>query len=79
MRAYYVEYVMNFDTAVRGIQIPAKTRDDAHLIAADKIKEIEGDRAEMIYVASVTYNNGKCKRFEEFRWDLLGCYKEQRS
>lgn len=76
MKAYYVEYVMDFDSVVRGIQVPAKSRDDAHILAADKIKEIEGDRAEMIYVASVTYNNGKCKRFHEFNWNQLGCYKE---
>lgn len=64
MKAYYVNYRMYGTGEVKGIQIPARNKEEAYDVATyEKIPEIEGTIPYSSWVESVTYNNGNVKYF----------------
>lgn len=68
MKAYYVKYRLNgIYSEVKGIQVPAKNKDEALSKAEYELipaKE-EGSLPYMAWVYSVTYNNGNYHCFEK--------------
>lgn len=67
MSAYWVEYKMYDADKVRGIDLLAKNKADAYDKAVyELIPEKEGSIPYSAWVSSVTYNNGNCRRFNNF-------------
>lgn len=64
--AYWVEYRMSGEN-VKGIMVIASSKADAYDKAVyDLIPEKEDGYPYSAWVASVTYQNGNCKRFNTF-------------
>lgn len=67
MKAYYVNYKLYSADKVRGIGFLAKNKIDAYQKAVyELIPAKEGEMPYSAWVESVTYNNGKCTRFNTF-------------
>lgn len=64
MKAFYVEYRIHSAAQVRGVEVHANNKADAYDLAVyEVIPAKEGTIPFSAWVASVTYNNGNCHRF----------------
>ena len=67
MNAYWIEYKMTASSSVKGIDLLAKNKADAYEKAVyELIPQREGELPYSAWVASVTYQNGNCRRFNTF-------------
>lgn len=67
MKSYFVKYRMHSADDVKGICVPARNRAEAYDKAVyEKIAKTEGSLPYSAWVDSVTYINGKCKKFNSF-------------
>ena len=67
MNAYYVNYKMDEFGDEKGIDLLAKNKVDAYERAVyELIPQKEGEQPYSAWVASVTYQNGNCHRFNTF-------------
>lgn len=66
MKSYYVNYKLYSNDKIRGINIPARNKEDAYFKALKMIHEKENEEAYSLWVNSVTFNNGNYKMFNTF-------------
>lgn len=67
MKAYYVNYKLFDADEYHGVQVPANNKVEAYDRAVyELIPKMEGTSPYSAWVKSVTYNNGKYKRFNTF-------------
>lgn len=67
MKAYYVRYRLFQFSEERGIDLLARSKEDAYDKAVyEAIPQKENAYPYSAWVYSVTYNNGNCKRFNTF-------------
>ena len=64
-RAYWVKYRMYRHSEESGIDLLAKSKEDAYYKAIGKIEEKEGETPYSAWVYSVTYQNGKHQLFKD--------------
>lgn len=64
MSAYYIKYRANASSEEKGIAVAARNKEEAYDKATyEEIPKVEGEIPYSAWVYSVTYNNGKCHRF----------------
>lgn len=67
MKAYYVRFLFNPITNEYGIDVLARTKEEAYDKAVyELIPEKYGTHPYAAWVESVTYQNGNCHRFNTF-------------
>ena len=67
MKTYHVEYLLYANDNARGIDVLAKSKEDAYRKAVyEDIPNKEKESPYSAWVSSVTYNNGNYRTFNTF-------------